>query len=521
MTSRVWLTQIKPDCHTLKNPLVYIRLSINKGDEPMNRIMAGKNHIDHHILRFTLICILCIITSPAMAQTDQFMAGAYASNITPSLGGLIVGGWKPIEASYIHDQLHARCLVLDNGNQRLVFVVCDLLGLPSEVCKAARKQIHENTDIPEQNIMISATHTHSAVSALGSNRLVEDEPLNTYQKFIVTRIADGVQCAIHNLEPAQIGWGEGNEPESVFNRRWFMKENTALRNPFGGVDQVRMNPPRGSSDLIKPAGPTDPEVPFLSIQTKDGEPIALLANYSLHYVGGVEHGAVSADYFGMFADRIQALLKANRSHPPFVGIMTNGTSGDINNINWKVSSEKRWGRYEKMRYVADLVAQAVYKAHQKMEFHDWVPLDARLKQLTLDVRKPTENQLAYANHILAQDNDRTTYHSREDIYANRIKKLHNSPDQITIDLQTFRIGELGISMIPFEVLVEIGLELKQKSPFKPSFTISMANGYFGYLPTIKQHQYGGYETWMGTNMVEKDTSNKIMKALLTTYNDLK
>ena len=82
-----------------------------------------------------------------------------------------------------------------------------------------------------------------------------------------------------------------------------------------------MNPPRASSDLLKPAGPVDPELMIVSVQHADGRPLALLGNYGLHYVGGYERGHVSADYFAIFADRIQQLLGADRLDPPFVAMI--------------------------------------------------------------------------------------------------------------------------------------------------------------------------------------------------------
>ena len=106
---------------------------------------------------------------------------------------------------------------------------------------------------------------------------------------------------MNNLQPAKVGWGVGSEPTQVFNRRWKMKEGVKLVDPFGRADHVRMNPPVASPDLVEPAGPIDPEIGVLSVRDADGRPLALLANYSLHYVGGVPGGDVSADYYGAFA----------------------------------------------------------------------------------------------------------------------------------------------------------------------------------------------------------------------------
>ncbi|UCD00103.1 MAG: hypothetical protein JSW66_09520, partial [Phycisphaerales bacterium] len=195
--------------------------------------------------------------------------------------------------------------------------------------------------------------------------------------------------------------------------------------------------------------------------------------------------------------------------------MSNGTSGDINNIAWLSKSKKRYAPYEKMREVADLVAQVVFEAHRTIEFHDWVPLGAMKEELTLAVRKPTEQQLAYARNILAKPEDAKPYHRHEEVYANRVLQMGESPDEVAVILQAFRIGDLGICTIPFEVFVEIGLEIKAKSPFKQAFTISQANGSYGYLPTPAQHKLGGYETWLGTSKVEFEASTKIVRALMS------
>ena len=91
------------------------------------------------------------------------------------------------------------------------------------------------------------------------------------------------------------------------------------------------------------------------------------------------------------------------------------------------------------------------------------------------------------------------------------------PEEVEIQLQALRIGDLGIAAIPFETFTETGLELKDRSPFQDTFTIELANGSFGYLPTPPQHRLGGYETWLGTNYVEKEATTKIVAALLEMF----
>lgn len=158
-----------------------------------------------------------LLASLATAQT--FRAGAATSNITPPLGSGIVGGWSAPPAKHIHDELHARCLVLDDGSSKLVFVVVDSVSVNREVYDAAKQSIEAATGIPAANMMMSATHTHSASSARGENPMVIGAPFDDYQKFLIRRISDGVLRAVNNLEPARIGWGTGRVPQHVFNRR--------------------------------------------------------------------------------------------------------------------------------------------------------------------------------------------------------------------------------------------------------------------------------------------------------------
>lgn len=481
-------------------------------------------------MKSTVLILIAILAAActASAQTPKlFKAGAAASNITPPLDEPIVGGWNSPPAAHVHDELYARCLVLDDGAARLAIVLVDSLGVSREILDAAKLRIEEKTAIPADRILIAATHTHSSIPARGSGApstpTVPGEPqpgIGSYGAFLISRISDGVRRAINNLEPARIGFGRAEEPSQVFNRRYLMKPGTPTPNPFGGVDKAVMNPGQGNPNILEAAGPTDPEIVFISVQSRDSRPIALLANYSLHYVGPAAGPVISADYFGAFADRIQHLLHADRLHPPFVGILSNGTSADINNIPWLEKPAQRYKPYEKMNQVADAVAQAVRKAHDNITFQDWLPLDARRTELALATRKPTPEQLAWARQILDKPDDAPRYHTHERTYANRVLALNNAPDTTPVVLQAMRIGDLAVCAIPFEVFAEIGLELKAKSPFAQTFTISHANGTHGYLPTEKQHALGGYETWLGTNRVELHAAQKITQNLLTMLNEM-
>lgn len=472
----------------------------------------------------TCLLALLLMAAPAGAA-GQFRAGAAASNITPPLGTPIVGGFVPIPSTHVHDELHSRALVLDDGTTRLAMVVNDILGVPRYVLDAAKTAIREKTGIPVENILISATHTHSAGSARGAGGglpqpqvwRISELPLDDYQRFLVGRIADAVQRALHNLEPARIGWGAGQEPSQVFNRRWRMKPGTVPRNPFGGTDQVMMNPRAGDPNLVEPAGPTDPQISFLAVESTGGRPIALLANYSLHYVGGGAGPSISADYFGMFAERITELLGARGQDPPFIGMLSNGTSGDINNIDFRATERPKYRPYEKMRMVANMVAAEVYRVYQTLQFRDRVPLGAAVREIPIGIRVPAAKDIAWAESVLKNP---PKIHPREEIYARRTLDMKDYPREIPLLLQALRIGDVGIAAIPNEVFVEIGLEIKKSSPLPRTFTIELAGGAYGYLPTPEQHKLGGYETWRGTNLFEVEASRKITRTILELLGEL-
>lgn len=448
------------------------------------------------------------------AQAPAFRAGAATSNITPPLGGDIIGGFAPFPATHIHDELHARCLVLDDGSTKLVFVVCDLLGLDRLVSDEARALIEKDLGIPPSHVLISATHTHSATSALGKDARIVSHTMDKYQRFAARRIVDGVKRAANLLRPAQIAFTTAEAPEHVNNRRWHMKEGSAtLVNPFGKIDKVRMNPPVASPDLVEPAGPIDPTISIIAVREPGGAPIAVFAAYSLHYVGGVGNGHISADYFGMFCESLTRLLKAERQKTPFVAMLANGTSGDINNIDFRKARGKK-EPYEQMRFVAEDVAQKTAKALDEVKYRDHVTLAARYREPEIAVRRPDKDLAAWAKKTLAEKPPVPGKTDLTAIYAERTLRMAEHPEKLKMPLQAFRIGEVSLATMPCEVFCEIGLEYRKRSPLQPAFMVSLNHGYYGYLPTPRHHELGGYETWLGTNRLEARASERMLEGLV-------
>ena len=443
-----------------------------------------------------------------------FRAGAAASNITPPLGISINGYFNDRTAKGIHDELHARCLVLDDVYTRVAIVVCDSCMIPREVMDAAKQMIQQRVGIPTERVLISATHTHTAPTCIS---LLQSDADPNYQSFLAQRIADGVVRAMTNLQPAKIAYGVGQEPNQVFNRRWRLKPGKMPMNPFGSTnDLVKMNPAIESPDLVEPAGPIDPDVSIVALESLKGKRIALLANYSLHYVGTGKDEEISADYYGAFCDRIQELLGADRQDPPFVALLSNGTSGDINNINFRKKGPAR-APYEQVNLVADAVAREVHRVYKTLKFLDWVPVGSAQKEILLGVRLPSTDDVKRAEEILAKAKGRSL-RGLDEVYARETVLIKDYPKEVPVIIQTLRVGELGIAAIPCEVFAEIGLAIKARSPFKPTFTIELANGYNGYLPTPEQHKLGGYETWRArSSYLEPEASTKIVETVMELF----
>ncbi|HEY5315696.1 MAG TPA: neutral/alkaline non-lysosomal ceramidase N-terminal domain-containing protein [Pirellulales bacterium] len=446
----------------------------------------------------------------ASPSGKTFRAGAFAADITPlELPISTNGGLQDRQATEVHDRLHARTLVLDDGRVRIAIVVCDLCAIPRDVCDEAKRLAALASGIRVDHVLISATHTHTAPTATPT---FQSDPDPAYQHFVAEQIAKGIARATKNLEPARIGWGVGRNADQVFNRRWRLKPGTVPADPFGRKhDTVKMNPAVMNANLVEPAGPTDPDVSVLSVQARDGRPIAVLANYSLHYVGGVP--ALSADYYGAFAERIKELLKAGEARPAFAGIMSNGTSGDVNNINFRAPAV-RAATGERVKVVADSVARTALDTIQKIQYHDWVPLAMREREIELGVRLPPAADIKAAEQTLAEAPG-PGLKTVPEVYARETVLLAKYPPTVRVRLQAIRIGELGIASSPCETFAETGLAIKRESPLKPTFVIELANGYNGYLPTPEQFKWGGYETWRArSSYLAEDSSVKITSTLL-------
>jgi hypothetical protein len=376
-------------------------------------------------------------------------------------------------------------------------------------------------------MLVSGTHTHSGVNpadeppASGAKLSDREAKAAAYRQVMLEGISQAIIRAHAALRPAAVGAAARPLTHEVFNRRWYLKPGKMPLNPYGEYDQVKMNPGTSPDVLDRPAGPTDPDISVLSVIDAKRKPLALFANYSLHYVGGTPAGQVSADYYGEFARLMPSRLGAGEG---FVAAMSNGTSGDINNIPFLVGRPPR-APFEQIRIVAGEAADVAWQAVRDIPNHQKdVVLGVRQRLVTLKYRKPTKEQLLYAQAILAiKDKEAIERLPRlAQHYASAAISAANRPEEtVDVIVQAIRVGDAVLCAVPFETFAETGLELKQKSPFGRTIVVGIANGRHGYLPTPRQHELGGYETWLGTNTVQKDASEIVVKNLVEMMGELR
>lgn len=406
----------------------------------------------------------------------QLQAGAAQVDITPNLGAHLCGYFHDRRATNIIDPLHAKALALTDGATTLGFVICDLIVVPGAVVDAAKALITERTRVPAENILVAGTHTHTGPAITGALATPEEPG---YGEWVAPRIADAFCLALKRMQPAQVAHAAGDCGGEVHNRRWHMKDGS-----------VRMNPGHQNPDALRPAGPTDPQLGLMILRTPAGAPLAALGNLSLHYVGVREdHNVVCADYFAAFGRALNRFAGVD-----FVCPLSNGTFGDVNNIDAAGPPRTSQGLTFEIERVANVVAAEAWRIWHSLredDFRDEVPLGATLTQVNFPARCPGAEELAAAR-ALYQSSEQ--WEDAEWLYARELVLCAEAPAAWPVPIHTLRVGELGIVGLPGEVFTEIGLDIKQRSPFAQTMNIGLANDTVGYVATDQALAEGSYET---------------------------
>ncbi len=435
-----------------------------------------------HTMKLVLTC-LALLTTIASAAT--FRAGVATVDISPrEFPRIIAGGFLEGRGEKLADKLFVRSFVLDDGKMKIAFAIVDTCMMEQSLIDEAKGIAAKQCGIPMDRMMVSATHTHSAPAAMGCLGTRKD---TVYANFLTPKIAEAIVAANAALQPARIGWGSFDDWEHTHNRRWIRLPGKEFVDPFGQpTGRANMHPGYLSKDVVGPSGPVDPQLSVIALQTLEGKPLGVLANYSQHYFGT---SPVSADYFGLFCKHLAAKLgQQGDGNGPFVCAMSQGTSGDQMWMDY--GAEKKTIT---INTYASEVADSAMKALQTVTYVDHAPLGMVEKTLELNYRVPDEKRLAWARPIAAKiEND--VPKSKEEVYAREALILHER-QKTSVKLQAIRIGDLSIATLPNEVYAITGLKLRAASSFGTHFNIELANGAEGYIPPIEQHTLGGYTTW--------------------------
>jgi hypothetical protein len=235
--------------------------------------------------------------------------------------------------------------------------------------------------------------------------------------------------------------------------------------------------------------------------------------YSLHYVGQVPTGDISADYYGVYSTRLERLLGGDTQDPPLVALLANGTSGDVNNVNF-LHPRPAQKPYEQIRFVAHDLAAKVQAALANVQYQDRVTLAARYRERMIARQQPTAEQIAWAKQTLTRPAPKPDQVDLPYNYARRVVGMIGRETQVSVPLQVLRIGPVCIGTMPGEPFAEIGLEFRRRSPVQPAFLVELAHDSLGYIPTAKHFAWGGYETWLGSCAFEPHASEKLLDTLL-------
>lgn len=445
------------------------------------------------------------------------MVGLATRDITPPLGYRLAGYYYERLATAVHDPLYAKAIVFKQGDVRFALVECDLCQTSSEVVGRARAEIERRTGIGADHVCIASTHTHTGPDYFGPlaehlHKLAADghggkDPAITldYREFLARRIVEAVVAAAADVRAAELNPTRVYPSQISFNRRYRMKDGTVVTNPG------KLNP-----NVVEPAGLVDPFPEVLGILRPGSDDPraydAILTSFPLHpdTVGGTEF---SADFPYYLEEQLRRDYK-----PSLVSIFAQGTSGNINHVNVATADPQK-GFEEAERIAFELAQQTL----AQLGGVDRRPprLAVATGRIELPLQQYTPEEIAGARSLFAKIQDRKLPFL-VGVKAVKIVKIvdryHGGP--ISAQVQALRLSDdAAIVMVPSELFVEFGLEIKRRSPFQHTLVIELANDSFGYVPTKRAFAEGAYEP---TNaLIEPGGGEKIVELAVRLLGELK
>ena len=444
----------------------------------------------------------------AAPAPEPLQAGIGVVDITPPLGYRMSGYFRERLSTGVKNPLLAKALVLRQGDTRAVMVFCDIIGLSPEVSRRARELAERETGIPAGNILLAATHSHTgplyfgalrdhfhekAVVAHGGDPCEEID----YPSELVTGIVQAIKDADAELRPVHVEAGVAQQQGLSFNRRFHMKDGS-----------VRFNPGVLNPDIVRVAGPTDPDVGMVLFCGGDEcDPIGGLVNFALHLdtVGGSEY---AADYPYHVEQTLREALGDD-----FVLLFGTGACGDINHID--VTERERLKTETIGRTLGRTVAEGL------PELQDCPVPSLAVKRAIVDapLQSFSDEEVEKAKRAIEKVGTRELSFL-EQVHAYKVLAVQSrGGSTIPLEVQVFRLSdEVAVVGLPGEVFVDLGLAIKKASPFPTTLLIELCQDAPGYIPTRKAFVEGSYETV--NSRIAPGGGEKMAQAAIRLLNEL-
>ncbi|MBN1670472.1 MAG: hypothetical protein JXR37_05545 [Kiritimatiellae bacterium] len=421
-------------------------------------------------------------------------AGFAEADITPELGMERPGGYGKAYIESIHDPLKVRAVVFDDGTERVALVGVDTCTISADAVGEARQRIRTELGIPQDHVLVAASHTHSGGPLFGfrpdafdgAPPLVRDLAVNhstvinvDYQDRVVSQIAAAVAEADRAKQEGRLSFGSGMEEKAAFNRRFRMKNGRTVTHPG-----------KGNPAIVEPAGPIDPEVGVVGAWNADGELAGCVVNYACHAT--TSPGGASADWICYLEQTVRAIAGDSA-----VVVFLNGACGDVTQVDNQSRRERETGE-RCARRVGTRVGVAAAEVLVSTPRSDSARVAAVSRTVKIPRRRPTPESLARARAIVAEGPGEGKP-SREWTFAKERLVLDycmSKEPAVVVDVQAVQVGPAVFLANAAEYFCELGLEIKRRSRFPYTFVVELANGSVGYVPTAEAFEPtgGGYET---------------------------
>lgn len=460
------------------------------------------------------LCLVLLAMLMVETVTAETRAGFARVDITPPVGFRVAGNYFESLSKGVNDPLHARVMYVGDEGERALVVSLDVCSIGRTASDPIRASIHGATGVPIANIIVSATHNHAGPEYYGTlrdylhNKAVEEhgkdpaEPID-YVEFLVRQLTDACQRAVHKAVPATFSVGETNVNGVAFNRRFHMKDGS-----------VRMNPGFGNADMVRVAGPVDTRLPVLLVSHATTKaPIGMYTTFAMHTATYGDLTKFGADFPGVIDQRMRA-----RFGDDFVALFGEGTAGDINHLDYVGGTRPdKWSVYQK---IGNRLADAIEELLPRMKIirSPFIRVGQTIEPVPL--QSVREQELAEAPGIVFAPPGERTFLER--VAAWKVMNTHRlrqrDGENLQVELQSLAVGDqFAILSMPHEVFVELGMMIRDGSPFPVTAVISLAQDLDFYVPTKKAFVEGSYE--VTTSSIQPGGGEQIANAAIDLLKD--